>query len=165
MLERFNFLNIIDVTVVFIDMLLLIALLITQTPGGNFVSLLRLVRIGRTIRYFRIVKNLRSSRLLKAFKRNAHIIYHELLAWPYLLCLSILVITDAALISYFGAGHLDDDETPTHQALGFGIFVSVFCLGEYLLRLACHKAVIGELKSFFYGTYPPPPLIYSIVYV
>lgn len=144
-------------------MLLLMVELITQTPGGNFVSLVRLVRMGRTIRYFRIVKNVRSSKLLKSFKRNAHIIYHQLLAWPYLLALSVLVLTDATMISVYGAGHLDDDQVPTHQALGFGVFVSVFCFLEYCLRIACHKAVIGELKSFYLGIYSIPTCISSLL--
>jgi len=150
--QRFQVLNTVDVTVVFVDVMLLLVELSTQVIGPP-IALVRLVRTGRVIRYFRVMKNIRSSRLLKAFKRNAHIIYHELLAWRYLLFLSILVITDVVMMGLYGAGHLDDDQSPTHQALGFGIFVSFFCLIEYLLRIACHKAVIGELKSFFFGNY------------
>jgi len=147
--ERVQYLNILDCIVVFIDTVFLLVQVANQSAGGSLVSVVRLSRIGRVVRYFRIMKNLRSSRLSKVFKRNAHLIYHELLAWRYLLLLSALVVTDAVLMGLYGRGHFDDDESPTKEALGFGIFVSIFCFLEYALRIACHMAVIGEIKSFF----------------
>ena len=150
--RRLQVMNLLDVTVVFVDMVFILATAVAGSAGDSGVAVARLARLGRAARYFRLARNLRALRVVVLFQHNAHHIYHALLMPRFLALVSAFVVADAVVYANWGGGGANHPSTP-FWCLVFAAGVSLFCALDLLLRVACHFTVLGELLTFVADPY------------
>jgi len=141
--RRVQWLHVLDLIVITIDVLFLIAQAALQRMGGSGVLIVRLFHLWGAVRYLRVVEHLRNLGMVARFKKHAHTVYYTLLSPVVLLGITFLVIVDTVLFAHYGEGAV----LPLGVAI-FQLLVSLVCILDFATRAAAHYYVLGDLQTF-----------------